>query len=315
MFFLSFSISVSLTGVVPVFAANNPYLGCPDCNGTSNIQQIPSVAITVTTDKPSYNNGDEIMITGHVSQLNSNSAVNLRIFNPSQNLVSVGQLVPDSNGDFIKTLLTVGPLWTNAGTYTVEAQYGTGSQPVTTTFFFSGGTGTSTVTQVINATYPLQVGGQNYNILYVMKGGTVSSMNILAPQYTLEIILNANADGSITVTIPRTLMDAKSTNTDINFIITVNGQSITQFTEIMNPTVRVLSIPFHAGDTKIDIMGTQTGSSSTPHPNNPYLGCPDCNGTTNAPASTTTPTTATPAKIPNWVKAVFGLLCTRESIR
>jgi predicted secreted protein with PEFG-CTERM motif len=43
---------------------------------------------------------------------------------------------------------------------------------------------------------------------------------------------------------------------DDNFIVTVNGKHITQFSETKNQSVRILSIPFHNGDTKIDIVGT-----------------------------------------------------------
>lgn len=36
--------TAAIVGILPVFAANNPYLTCPDCNDTSNIQQIPSTS-------------------------------------------------------------------------------------------------------------------------------------------------------------------------------------------------------------------------------------------------------------------------------
>ncbi|MGI0060728.1 MAG: PEFG-CTERM sorting domain-containing protein, partial [Nitrosotalea sp.] len=95
-----------------------------------------------------------------------------------------------------------------------------------------------------------------------------------AQQYTLEIGLNTNAAGSITVTLPRAMIDAKLppppnpdanlTGTTINtagledatFIVTDGGKQITQFTETKNQNVRILSIPFSNGDSKIDIVGT-----------------------------------------------------------
>ncbi|TLX82149.1 MAG: PEFG-CTERM sorting domain-containing protein, partial [Thaumarchaeota archaeon] len=35
-----------------------------------------------------------------------------------------------------------------------------------------------------------------------------------------------------------------------------NQKAVTQFTETKNQNVRILSIPFHQGDTTIDIIGT-----------------------------------------------------------
>ncbi|HJW19967.1 MAG TPA: hypothetical protein VJ571_05365, partial [Candidatus Nitrosotalea sp.] len=97
---------------------------------------------------------------------------------------------------------------------------------------------------------------------------------IFASQYTLEIALNTNANGSITVTLPRAMIDSKlppppnpdanltgakidtSTLEDSTFIVTDGGKQITQFSETKNQNVRILSIPFSNGDSKIDIVGT-----------------------------------------------------------
>ena len=229
--------------------------------------------LSIKTDLPTYNQGDTIVMTGHVREPENATAVTLRVFNSLKNLISVAQLLPTSDGSFTKTILATGPLWKDAGNYTIIAQYGPYTK-VNATFHYNGGDGSSTVTKAINSTYSLQAGGQTYNIPYIIKGGTVSSMNILAQQYTLEITLNTNADGSITLTLPRNMIDAKippppnpdanltgaTVNTagleDDNFIVTVNGKHITQFSETKNQSVRILSIPFSNGDTKIDIVGT-----------------------------------------------------------
>ncbi len=241
----------------------------PNANVTTAYKVIqganPYVPISVSTDLPSYNQGDTIVISGHIKNLQGSTAITFRIFNPGQNLVSVFQLLPSSDGSVTRTFQATGPLWTNAGTYTIVAEYGLYAN-TTTTFHFNGGSGVSTITQAINATYPLQSGNQIYNIPYIIKGGAVSGMNILAQQYTFETTINANADGSLTVTLPRSLIDAKATSTDISFIVTVNGKQVTQFSETTNLTVRILSIPFHNGDTTINIIGTQTGNGATPLP-------------------------------------------------
>ena len=240
-------------------------------NSTVSLSTISPLSIK--TDLPTYNQGDTVVMTGHVREVENATAVTLRVFNSMRNLISVAQLTPSSDGSFTKTFLATGPLWKDAGNYTLIAQYGKYTQ-TNATFHYNGGTGTTTITQAVNATYPLQSGSQIYNIPYIIKGGTVSSMSILASQYTLEIALNTNADGSITVTLPRNMIDAKvppppnpdanltgaKVNTaeleDSTFIVTVNGKQVTQFSETKNQNVRILSIPFHNGDSKIDVVGT-----------------------------------------------------------
>ena len=284
IFYLALSIiTVSIVAItLPVYAQTagpaNPNANVTTAykllhqNGTAiSLSTLPP--LTIKTDLPTYNQGDTIVMTGHVREPENATAVTLRVFNSLKNLISVAQLLPSSDGSFTKTVLATGPLWKDAGNYTIIAQYGPYTN-TTVTFHYNGGDGSSTVTKAINSTYSLQAGGQTYSIPYIIKGGTVSSMNVLPQQYTLEITLNTNADGSITVTLPRNMIDAKippppnpdanltgaTVNTagleDDNFIVTVNGKHITQFSETKNQNVRILSIPFHNGDTKIDIVGT-----------------------------------------------------------
>ncbi len=241
-------------------------------NSTVSLSTIPPLSIK--TDLPTYNQGDTVVMTGHVREVQNGTAVTLRVFNTLKNLISVAQLSPASDGSFTKTFLATGPLWKDAGNYTLIAQYGKYTQ-ANATFHYNGGTGTTTITQAINATYPLQSGGQIYNIPYIIKGATVKSMDIFASKYALEITLSsATSDGSITVTLPREMIDAKIppppnpdanlTGTKVNtaeleddkFLVTVGDKAVTQFSETKNQNVRILSIPFHTGDTKIDIMGT-----------------------------------------------------------
>ena len=273
---MAISISISIPAFAQVAGPANPNANVTTAykllHGTSTVSLSTLSPLSINTDLPTYNQGDTIVMTGHVRDVENGTAVTLRVFNSLKNLISVAQLSPSSDGSFTKTFLATGPLWKDAGNYTIIAQYGKYTQ-VNGTFHYNGGDGSSTLTKAINATYSLQSGGQIYNIPYIIKGGTVSSMSILAPQYTLEIVLNTNADGSITITLPRNMIDAKvpppinldanltgaKVNTaeleDSTFIITVNGKQVTP-SETKNQNVRILSIPFHNGDSKIDIVGT-----------------------------------------------------------
>jgi len=97
----------------------------------------PQSTVTIKTDLSNYKTGDTIVITGHVTNLNSASAVTIRIVNPSQNLVLVTQIVPSSDGSFTTTATTNGSLWQPSGTFTVIAQYGSANIMSQTTFYFT----------------------------------------------------------------------------------------------------------------------------------------------------------------------------------
>ncbi|MBI3640768.1 MAG: PEFG-CTERM sorting domain-containing protein [Thaumarchaeota archaeon] len=233
-----------------------------------------TLPITVVTDLPSYNQGDTVIIKGTIRDIQNQTAIAVIVRDSLKNIVSIGQPPISSTGIFTVTLKANGPLWKQAGNYTVIAQYGK-YQNATTTFQYSGGNG-----QIIENTpvksdiFQINVAGQTYNVPYTIKGGTVKSMDIYADKLTLEITIAATTDGSLTVDLPRTLMDAKvqanltadqkmtgvqinpNTQPDDKFIVTVNGAPV-QFTETKDSTTRNLSIPFHAADTKIDIIGTQ----------------------------------------------------------
>ena len=229
--------------------------------------------IIVTTDLKSYIQGDTIIVKGAVREIEDKTAIAVIVRNPLKNLVTIAQPPLSNSGSFSVTLKANGPLWKAAGNYTVIAQYGR-YQNATATFYYSGGNGQIiSGTPVISDIFKINAGGQTYSVPYTIKGGTVKSMDIFADKLALEITIAATSDGSITVDLPRTLMDAKvqanltadekmtgvkinpSSLPDDKFIVMVSGSPV-QFTETKDINTRALSIPFHASDTKIDITGT-----------------------------------------------------------
>ncbi len=242
-----------------------------------------TLPLLVITDQKSYKQGDTVIINGAVRDIQNKTAIAVIVRDSLKNIVSIAQPPLSSSGSFSVTLKANGPLWKQAGNYTVIAQYGK-YQNATATFFYSGGNGQIiSNTPVISDTFQINAGGQTYSVPYIIKGGTVKSMDVYADKLTLEITIAATSDGSITVNLPRTMMDAKvqevsntysgssanltadqklagvkinpSSLADDKFIVMVSGTPV-QFTETKDSNSRDLSIPFHASDTKIDIIGT-----------------------------------------------------------
>jgi PKD repeat protein len=168
---------------------------------TQNSTTITTPQITVTTDQTSYNPGDTIIIKGIVTNPIGNTAIAVIVQDPLTNTVSIAQPPPSSTGIFTVTLKANGPLWKQAGTYTVVALYGKVAN-ATTTFSYSGGNGQLIAnTPVTSGTFQINAGGQTYNVPYIIKGGTINSMNIYADKLMLEITIAATSDGSIDVAV------------------------------------------------------------------------------------------------------------------
>ena len=87
-------------------------------------------------------------------------------------------------------------------------------------------------------------------------GGTVTEMEIEMSSSSLVIELDATDDGSITITLPRDVIDSTMNDQDDSFFVIVDGEEV-DFTETMSTsTERTLTIDFPAGSEEIEIFGT-----------------------------------------------------------
>ena len=100
------------------------------------------------------------------------------------------------------------------------------------------------------------ISGDSFDVDYNIENGNIESM-FLDPDFVeLIITMNTSADGTIEITIPRTLLDAKFDSFDDIFFILVDGFE-TDYAEIESTSSsRTLVIPFFGGDSIIDIIGT-----------------------------------------------------------
>ena len=93
--------------------------------------------VTIGTDSSEYVKGNTINVSGSVAGFgdvdlfgNPTLAVNditLRIVDPINNIVTIAQITPNSDGTFATSIPTDSPTWKKAGTYTIMANYGAGS--------------------------------------------------------------------------------------------------------------------------------------------------------------------------------------------
>ncbi len=103
-----FSILILQALAIPIFAEEN--IG-------------DSKSVTLQTDKPEYQVGEMITISGLVEEKKM-PVVALRIFDPNGQLLSAHQLEIESDNTFSKTLRLDSPFYDDEGDYTISVNYG-----------------------------------------------------------------------------------------------------------------------------------------------------------------------------------------------
>ena len=99
-------------------------------------------------------------------------------------------------------------------------------------------------------------GQQTFNVNYSMDGGTVSNMRVNTGDESLLVDVVTTGNGTLTITLPRTLIDSTVNGQDDQFFVLVDGENA-DFQESKSNTDRTLTIPFSDGSQEIEITGTQ----------------------------------------------------------
>ncbi len=217
-------------------------------------------SIVVTTDKASYSEGDTILITGEVSQLLGGYALSVRVIAPNGNIVSIDQFTVGADKKFGTSVTAGGSLMKGEGVYTVTVQYGDNkNNSATTSFEFGGSITTTPPSEVEESTVTdttVSVQGSTDLIGYEITGGKLLGIMPDVDANSLIIRIESTDDGSLTLTIPRSVLDALFENgDDDDFFVLIDGEEV-DFDETTSSTDRTLTIAFPAGAEEIEIIGT-----------------------------------------------------------
>lgn len=98
--------------------------------------------------------------------------------------------------------------------------------------------------------------GQSFQVPYVVTGATVSEMSISSHDTSLVVFLQSSGDGNLTLTLPRTLIDAKNGVNDDQFFVLVDGAD-TEFTEHKTSTDRTITVFIPKNTGQVEVIGTQ----------------------------------------------------------
>jgi len=210
-------------------------------------------SIVVTTDKSSYSEGDVILVTGEVRELYSGTPVSLIVKNDNA-IVALAQLTVGADKKF-STEITAGGTMRTSGTYTVEVTYGTQNRIATTSFEFGGSTTTQPSSNPRITDTTVSIDGSSDLIGYKITGGKLLNIMPDVEANSLIVSIDATSDGSLTLTIPRSILDATINGEDDDFFVLIDGEEV-DFDETTTSTDRTLTIAFPAGAEEIEIIGT-----------------------------------------------------------
>lgn len=98
--------------------------------------------------------------------------------------------------------------------------------------------------------------GQSYTVNYGITGATIGDISISPQDTSLIVSLKSATDGNLTMTMPRSLIDAKTSTGDDQFFVLVDGAD-TDFTENKTSTDRTITVSFTQDTSQIEVIGTQ----------------------------------------------------------
>ena len=215
--------------------------------------------VTVSTDKGSYGAGERITVRGKVDSA-LGFGIAIEVFAPDagfNNVVLRSQPALNPDGTFETRFAAGGSLMKWSGEYTIRVEHGGPQRYGEATFQFTGGEAPATPPRDPDVTdTTIRVEGLTDLIAYKITGGKVLNGFPNPPAGSFVIGIEATADGAISLSMPRTILDSVQGGQDIGFFVIIDAEE-RQFTETgSTATHRVLNIPFSDGSTEIEILGT-----------------------------------------------------------
>ena len=238
-----FFILLSLTIMMPVAFAQE--------------EMLSNQKIVLIADNTAYQEGDVITITGSVEKVIPGMPISLQIFF-EKNLIQVSQVRVSQDGEFTDTFTAAGPQWHNEGNVIIRANYGGDASTELIISFFKDTSGEYL------STFEVKIpGAGTFDVPYSMKGGVVSSMELVQRNLSLQIGIITETDGLLDINLSRDNIDSISNEGyDIDFIVLIyekdsNAPIQTDYKKIETDGVyRSISIPIKNGDERVEIVGT-----------------------------------------------------------
>ena len=199
--------------------------------------------LSITTDQKVYDHNSVIKVSGSVFSPKTDTPVTLTVTSPSNNIVTIQQIMVNSDGTYATTLSTAGSLWKYDGTYVIRVQYGSQSVNNKAQVELTGALMSSK--GCAQTEIAAKLGSETYCIPYTIEGGSVTGAEINMNDKSIIVMINALEDGKITLNPSSKVIDGV-------FLVLVDGQEWDDAT-INGNNVEIM---FPAGAEEIEIIGT-----------------------------------------------------------
>ena len=249
MIFALFGILITSISVAPAFGENE--------------------SVTVSTDKSSYSEGEKILVYGEIKYLALGNQLTIRIDSPN-GVAHVGQMEVGSDKKFNTEINPSGQYWKKSGTYSILIHQDKDNQ-ATISFEFSGITSVhekmqdstiedstiedSVIPDSVITETTISVHDSTDLIFYEITNGKLKNVVPDMDDISLHVYIEATDNGSIELTIPRSVLDATTNGSDVEFFVLIDGEEV-DFEEIKTSSDRKLTIDFYPGSEQIEIIGT-----------------------------------------------------------
>lgn len=248
---------VAIFGGMQAYAASGD--ACPLCETTDLYDKIrdsreSDVPVRVWIERNLYEYGSEIQVRGAVANLKE-IPITIKITGPQNNVVEIQQIEVSEDRTFQTTFNAKGGLWNMNGLYTIRAQYGAYETNDKTSFELVGSRDMQA--QCRGNQITVTGGDDQYCIDYKINGATVDRATV--SQITKSIILDVNAqdDGSVSLVIPREVLDSKSSTGDSPFLVMIDEQPSSEYYEqYSDDERRTIDISIPQYTEQIEIIGT-----------------------------------------------------------
>lgn len=280
----SYTIPNLTTGKTYTFAVT------ASLSGGSQTNPSPLVSVTPTSTSTAPNTSDQPPQTSEPPQNQAlpdpPTGVNATII--AQNTVQISWILPSNNGKLPVTGFKIESKTGSDGTwYIITSNIGvqtsfikSGLQTGTTYYYrisSISNIGTSTPSNQVFVTIPSESGqppvqspppAQQHSqgmipvlnttstISYDITGGQILGIGVNPETFSLNINLKSDSAGTLSVQIPRDMVDAKKIDGTDDVYIVTNDKSIAQFSETKTSSYRTLVIPFPANTVHMTIYGT-----------------------------------------------------------
>ncbi len=246
--------------VVPTYASSFDEEACPDCGSNDIYEKAEyarqnNVPVSVWTDSKIYDHESEITVSGYVANLRGDAPVTVTVISPQGNIATVQQVEVSEDNTFETMFSTAGALFKENGMYTIRVQYG--PQEINDKVMIElVGEAATEESACGDGELAVRGGGDVFCVPFEASGAIVTGATVNSATKSLTLKIETEGDGSISLALPRDVLDATEDGSDVDFIVLVDDEEA-DFEEVdSDDSTRMVDITFSDGASQIEIIGT-----------------------------------------------------------